>query len=82
MNKGMNMTTINYDINDQIEELARNLTPLSEIIKTLNITESYITEFLYDFFADTTFFDPEFDTVETEIQQIIDFYKLDQYNPN
>lgn len=76
------MTTINYDLDDQIENLARNLTPLSEIIKTLNTTESYVLDLLYEIFADDSQFDPEFDTVETETQQVIDFYNLDQYNLN
>ena len=76
------MTTINYDLDDQIEALARNLTPLSEIVKTLNTTESYVTDFLWDFFADDSQFDPEYDTVEPETQQVIDFYNLDQYRPD
>lgn len=76
------MTTINYDLDDQIEELARNLTPLSEIIKTLNTNKSYVLDLLWEIFADDSDFDPEYDTVEPEIQQVIDFYNLDQYNPN
>jgi hypothetical protein len=75
------MTTINYDLDDQIEALARDLTPLSEIIKTLNTTESYVLDYLYEIFADDTFFDPDSDTVESEIQQVIDFYNLDQHKP-
>lgn len=76
------MTTINYDLDDQIENLARNLTPLSEIIKTLNTNKSYVLDLLYEIFADDSQFDPESDIVETETQQVIDFYNLDQYNPN
>ena len=71
-----------FDLDTEIENLALNLTPLSEIVKTLNTTESYVTDFLWNFFADDTFFDSESDIVEPEIQQVIDFYNLDQYRPN
>lgn len=75
-------TSPSFDLDTEIENLARDLTPLSEIVKKLNTTESYVTEFLWDFFADDTYFDPEYDEVAPETQQVIDFYNLEQYRPD